>query len=327
MPLWVLLGVYAYTDPFRVIHPEYPYLSKQRPMHTGWDKDVMSFETYQHNAKTYQYDSFIFGSSLSMYYRVQDLKQFFPSKHPLYHFDASEETIDGILHKMQYITSHGGHIKNAFIVLSGNDLRQERQYQQHLFREHYKLTPECDFIGFHYTFVRAFLNLDFILDYFWGNSRDADDGIDYDPVSNEITEWKLDDELQRDSTTFYKRNAQLFIDLHYDGVQQLPTFITKEKYAVLNSIVEILQKERTHYIILYPPQYRRTRLCLEDDATMKRLFGEENIVDLSADKTPLAGVSSNFYDAVSHPTKSTCKEVIRLIAEHQSTDSKGNSHH
>ena len=321
MPLWILLAVYVYVDPFRVVHPEYPYLSKSRPMHTGWDKDVMSFETYQHNAESYRYDSFIFGSSLSMYYRVKDLSRFFPSAHPLYHFDASSETIDGILHKMQYITSHGGHIKNAFIVLSNTDLEQERQYQKHIFREHYKLTPECDFIGFHYTFVRAFFNLDFLLDYFCGNNRDADDGIYYDPVSNEITEWRLDDELQRDSTAFYQRNAQLFIDQYYDGVEQLPTILTEQKLAVLNSIAEILKRERTHYIILYPPRYHRTRLSPEDDAMLKRLFGEANIVDLSADKTSLAGIKTNFYDGVSHPTKSTCREILRLISNQYSSAS------
>lgn len=70
IPAWLLIVVYLITDPFKVIHTNSPFYAEEGYLEVNSNAGYISTMTFKENYSRYHYDSFIFGSSRSIYYSV-----------------------------------------------------------------------------------------------------------------------------------------------------------------------------------------------------------------------------------------------------------------
>ena len=142
LPVLLLVALYVIKDPFHVLRPgdgaATPGDTVALTVNTGYQ----SVETFKrHNAELH-YDSFIFGSSLSGYYRVGDWKKHLPEDASPIHFNASRETLQGILNKLHFLASRGVHVAHALIVLEDEMLQRKPLDSDVLYVQHPQTTPK-----------------------------------------------------------------------------------------------------------------------------------------------------------------------------------------
>ena len=102
LPVMAVVALYLIRDPFHVVKP---YRGKiYNPGDTvsltiNWGH--VTVESFKYFNPSEHFDSFIFGSSLSGYYRIKDWQTHLPADARPFHFNASRETLYGILNKLK----------------------------------------------------------------------------------------------------------------------------------------------------------------------------------------------------------------------------------
>ncbi|MDD2961466.1 MAG: hypothetical protein PHR45_05220 [Muribaculaceae bacterium] len=318
-PIYIIIGLYLYLDPFRVIHPDIPYYSIEKPMYVGSNKGFASTETFNANYEKEHYDSYILGTSLSIGYRVNDWKKHLPAHSKAFHFDASAETIDGIILKMEYILAKGEHINNALFILDPKIFGRENKKDAYLYIQHPDLTPEADCLQFHWKFFKVFLNSEFLsayIDlkinrlqpYMIEGSIFNQDCPTYDGITNEESYPFYDKQIAENSDRFYSTRNIPF-ERKDNSEKIIPTYFDTTIKDKIIHIKKLLIAQNTSYKIIIPPLYTLIRLSDEDKSYLDNVFGKENIYDLSG-KNKYSLDCHSFYDSYSHPRPEICKHIL-----------------
>ena len=167
LPFVILFLPFVVTDPFKVLfHYEDYYVDNGKGYYINTNRSYVSTQMYIQNKDRYNYDSFIFGSSRSGYYLVEDWKKYLPDTASCFHFDGYGESLYNTYHKLKFIDGQSP-ISNAIFCVERDFFYQDKQEYGHLW-----ILPPClvknNFAKFHMAFVRAYLNLKFLhayLDY------------------------------------------------------------------------------------------------------------------------------------------------------------------
>lgn len=319
-PLFIILGVYIYFDPFRIIRPTEPYFIESNPMYVGWNKSFVSTEAFKNNHDKYKYDSYIFGASLSIGYRAHIWQKYLPGEPSIFHFDASSETLDGVLMKMKFVVKNNERIKNALFILDPMLFKRHNPKNIHLYLQHPDLTEAHDNLYFHWRFFYVFLHSEFVsayIDlqlngfkpYMTKKSIFTREFPDYDAKTNEEHYPFYDNVLAVDPESFYKERLAQFKKVYSDTTVTFEPFFDDNIIGKLKEMENILKAEKTSYKIIFPPLYSLQTLSDRDKNIMYEIFGRENICDCSG-LNELSVDYHSFYDYISHPRPSTCDKVL-----------------
>ena len=126
LPFLVVLLPYFITDPFKVLyHYDNYYDTGGKEYYINTNRSYVSTMMYIQNKEMYHYDSFIFGSSRSEYFMVDDWKKYIPGSASCFHFDGSGESLYNIHKKLKYIAGRSP-IRNVLICME-RELHISRQ--------------------------------------------------------------------------------------------------------------------------------------------------------------------------------------------------------
>lgn len=330
VPLLLIVLGYVVADPFRVLRPTDPFWRADDTMHVGTNKSMISTFQFDSRHKLYRWDSYIFGSSLSIAYRADDWAVFLPDTARVFHFDGAWETLRGIQLKMHYVVDQGEHIANALIVMDVEIFRRDDIHHPapYLFRQPPQITPEHDLLQFHWSFFRQWLNREFLLayidlklnglqPYMLQHSIFTTEQPDYDPVVNEESYPFYENAIAADIDAFYARRAQLFEGLPTEEHTAPPQLTADNPIAANNrriiaDMARLLRDEHTDFRIVLVPRLSLERINPADLRLLQDTFGADRITDLSG-KNDLSTEPHNFYDGYSHPRPTTCSQVLDSI--------------
>lgn len=320
IPLWLHIGIYAVTDPFMVIF-DYDNYYTERQIPLALDRDYVSTMTYVQNKKNIDYDSFIFGNSRSMYYPVADWQHHIGDSARCYHFDASAESLYGVLKKVQWIDLNGGSLKNALFVIDASLLEQALpQTDSHLFYVSPILEDYANLFGFHFTHWKSFLNIKFayavcdysvsheVKDYMVANHFLENYNVEYELESNEVTEESFEQAIQEGK---YYTPERLSV---FEGAQTPrmgDAVIYEEQRVLLNQLCDILNKHRCNYKIVISPLYNQVQLNTADIHSLQNIFGEQRICDFSG-VNDITTDYHNYYEAA-HYRPIVAKRIMEDI--------------
>ena len=320
LPFMVVLLPYFITDPFKVLyHYDNYYETNGKDYYINTNRSHVSTQMYIQNKDKYHYDSFIFGSSRSGYYLVEDWKQYLPDSASCFHFDGYGESLYNVHKKLKFIDGKSP-IRNAMFCIDHELLCQDKQDYGHLW-----VLPPClvddNFGAFHMAFIRAYLNPKFLRAYFevliTGKTRPYmfNDGIleapstGYKVVSNERHGEKR--MIQKFPDSYYEEKSIVFPQ-HADTLSICNVFITEPQKQMLREIHEILVRNHTNYKIIINPRYDQLLLATDDMDFLIELFGD-NMVDFSG-KNRITDDYHHYYDP-SHFNEYTASEVMRIAYE------------
>ena len=168
LPVVLLVGLYVVKDPFHVLRPydgNAPAStdSVQLTVNTCY----VSTEAFRFFEPSRHFDSFIFGSSLSGYYRIKDWATHLPADASPFHFNASRETLHGILNKLNYLERCGVTVKHALIVMEDEMLKRMPLDNDVLYVQHPLTAPNVSWWKFHQLYFNAFRHPELVAYTLW----------------------------------------------------------------------------------------------------------------------------------------------------------------
>jgi hypothetical protein len=327
MPVLLFIAFYAWRDPFHVIHPVGTDINGRDSVMAGNNAGFLSVETYLAHNDERHYDSFIFGSSMSQNYKASYWKPHLDSTASILHFDASSETLDGIINKMNFLNNHGSTIKNALIVIESVMLTKTPRDKDILYVQHPATTGAHYWLDFHMLYFNAFRHLG-IKKCLIGNdnviNEDVVDGHRPDRIEpiNELYYGYIDS-LIATAPAKYFTPKRLATRVHAPNYTPTGFSGSEDVEKKLLAIKQVLDKNKTNYIVLVPPCNAKPHLHPHDLWLMKTIFGQDKVHDFSS----MPGYTRNeylYYDKQGHLISARCKILLDSAYHEQNKKSPKN---
>lgn len=322
LPVLLMLVLYIVLDPFMLIKEYDSFYENGKPAYVDRNNDYVSTVTYDKYKNKYNYNSFIFGHSQSRYYKVSDWKKYLDSTASCFHFDASNESLYGILKKIEYVDKYS-QIKNCVIILDSSILSKfSPQTHSYLFYLSPQLVDNKNIFQFHTSGFKTFVNPKFFISYFdlliFGKIRNYmknwnvfNDNIrGYELQYNETT-WPEKDKMIKEGTYFTADRIKLFQLQNENTTCYQSSIKTEEQLLQLKKIHLILTKHKTNYKIIIGPSYNKRRISPNDLNTLYNIFNKQNVYDFSGTNKWTINIE-NYYD-YAHYRPHVAKEILEII--------------
>lgn len=301
LPLLAIVVTYIAIDPFNVIWSFNP-MDKVAEKSEPFNRSRLAVEAYLNHRDSVDYNAFLFGSSRTIYYSVDEWKRHLPDDAVCFHFDAAWETLEGMLDKMDLIKEKGDRIKYAILEFHADQFA-DTAHAEIPYRQDFRLRHSENVFAYHFRHFMSALNTDFLKVYipylFTGKMEDTEENKvfespmrGYDPVKNEIDYRNFDDEIDTDSTAYFNRYSR-----HYQkaAVDSVVPRMSDERIALLREMRRRLNADSTDYRVILGPSFYRHVNNSTDVALLRRIFGVKRVYDFQH-----LGVESqsNFYDNI-----------------------------
>lgn len=314
IPVTFLTGTYLFFDPFKVVkkYPDYSYL-------TSVNKDYLSTEMYLKNKEKYHYNSFIFGSSRTLAYDPLHWKSHLSEGSNPFVFDAAAESIYGIYKKLLFLDSTNAEIKNALIIIC-NDFTflTDQDSKSYLFIKH-PLTSGNGKMNFHTTFIKAYLNPNFFISYYfhkitgktYGFMKDYIDSkpVVFDSITNKVSFPTIEKEMLESPDAYYQSRSSIFYQQKGETIDQINK-INQNQKMMLAKIASILERHHTNYRVVISPLYNQIKFSNEDLAILKQTFGSR-LFDFSGSNS-FTNIQRNYYE-ISHYKENVGDSIMNII--------------
>lgn len=306
-PFLLVIAIYLYDDPFKVL---YNYENYYEPSFSNdfLNRDYISTESFIKNSKKCNYDSYIFGSSRSEVYQVDEWTKHINSK-ACFHYDAYKECLYGVEKKVIFIHKKGLKIKNALFIFDSDLLPITTNLSGPVYRKHPRISGESQF-SFQSSMFASFLDVESIttsIKSIINHIKSLDTGQNfiqhhnkdrYVKFTNEERWWWVEFEaaIARNRDSFYQhKSAKLY---HRDSIQKFydPT-IKQEQIAMLMNIKKILYEDQCKYKIIISPLYNQLKINPKDRIILDSIFGAKNVYDYSGINTITENVYNYYEDS------------------------------
>lgn len=321
-PFILLLCLYILCDPFKVI---WQYDNYHCNTGGALNRNFVSTMNYLNKKDKYHYDSFIFGNSRSLFYMIDDWKNYIPSESKCYHFSESGGSIHGVLYKLRLIDSLNENINNALFVIDIDLLNRINQEDEGIIA----IMPPAlihnkNLLSFHRDFLIQWFNPRFF--YYWMKfkltgkfEQDMEQYIAkgtnhkyYNPITNEEPN-HVQDSLIAIGAYYDKKRLAVFEDKQHPKVSK-ELLNDQEKIRSIKDMGLILAKHRTKYKIIISPLYNQVKISPKDLQFLRTVFGSDNVYDFSG-VNKYTSDYHNYYED-SHYRKEIASDIMHYIYNH-----------
>jgi hypothetical protein len=311
----LLLISYVCFDPFVVLKKmHYHSIPIGNP-----NRDYLSTELFLKNYKTYHYNSFIFGSSRTLAYRIDSWEKYLPKEAKPFKFDAYGETIYGIYTKMKFLDKLEVKMDNALLIFCRNiTFQRPHNSDNHLTIKHPATSGESEWM-FHWVFFKAYLNPNYFFEYLWHKMTGKQKVIDaemlhlnkmtFDSIRNEMDLKAKENSINLGMNVYYMEKKNLFYKRKGELLDP-KSKIKKTQLFMLKEIKRLLEKHNTNYKIVISPLYEQMKFSVEDRRILKQLFGD-HIYDFSG-KNYFTDDVTHYYEA-SHYRPMVGDSILSII--------------
>lgn len=317
LPVLLLVAFYLVRDPFHVVKPYKGQVYNPGDtiaLTINWGH--VTIESYKYFDEQEHFDSFIFGSSLSGYYRIEDWQRHLPAEARPFHFNASRETLYGILNKLNYLKSRGAEVKNALLIIEDEMLMRRPLDEDVLFVQHPQTAPNVSWWQFHQLYFKAFRQPELVAYLLCPGpmtDRVLEKGYATTDITNRIE--SINEGYYRYADSLIAVNPSAFytpehISQYARPLKEMPCEpkITPPVKALLEAIASILHDQGTDYQIIIPPHYGYEAIASSDLYKMELIFGQDRVHDYSHDAK--LGSDLHYYYDEGHLIAQECGRLI-----------------
>lgn len=273
IPLILLVGIYAITDPFKTLNT---FDLKDVSIA---NRDYLSTELFLRNNQRYNYDSFIFGSSRGCGINTYYWRSFLSKNSKPFLFQAWGENITGIYQKIKYLDEHKQKIKNAIILIDiPGSLSKNQNQTDAISIKHYLLSGKSKFYFQFYLFL-GYLKPSEIFKSIIDKIIHKRNVAQFDTVSND---WEKNNQFNWQTKPSQNRT----LDKSKFGnrpINQIYSkqLITNDLVRILNAIQHILIIQNTNYKIIITPAYDQICINKTDLKKLMIIFGKDKVFNFS----------------------------------------------
>lgn len=314
IPIIILISLYVYFDPFKVLRNYNNYSSIVIP-----NRDFVSTKMFINNYKKYNYNSFIFGSSRTLAFRPSSWCKYLSVDSRPFMFDASGESIYGIYTKIKYIDSKNVDLKNVLIIICRDvTFEHSENHQGHLFIKHPATTGEST-VKSQFVFLKAYFDPKFLFSFYaykvngkynpFMSGILEDEILTYDSITNELNISYREEEILQNPYQYYIDRKETFYERKVEQTDSV-TRIGKKHLAMLQEIKLILEENKTNYKVIISPLYEQVKFSENDLRILNSIFGD-HLYDYSG-RNDITDLKSNYYET-SHYRPKVGDSILRVI--------------
>lgn len=285
----LLLAAYIVLDPYRTLR-RYDNYFAENPLYVN--KTLVSVETYlNRRARGAEFDSFIFGPSVSASYLVEDWKGWIGRDTRPFHFDGSSDRLAIIADKFEWLAERDT-IRNALIVVDARLLAVDKDRPVvcgvHPALRHYR-----NWLPYHYTFFSAFSDVNLLMSYV--PYLVTGQKVMYSPkLEEKTTVFEVQDfsQYRPDINEEYNSIGRKFTEDEFKrnfGIsvttagkpEVLPRQLTARDAADLRRIAAVAARQHTRLKLIVAPNIQALILNPADAALLRSTLGANSVADLS----------------------------------------------
>lgn len=292
LPILVIAAIYVVLDPFKVIRLYANYKPEGQALTVPLNQNRVSAGTFLVHHEERHYDSFIFGSSRSMFYEIADWKKYLNQDASCLHFDASAETLLGIQHKIDFLKKHNVKMKNVLLILDADIFRPYTLLNEHLYMEDPLVIGYSKWLPFQSGHFMSFLDRKFLrayIDYrFTGIPKPYmselnlldDKPYEYDSLTNEMRYAFFENLAERGE--YYTEARLKKFEPRRDGVERFSAPVIDESAeAILRKMASALSESQCDVKVIISPLYNQVKMAQSDVSVLRSVFGEASVFDFS----------------------------------------------
>lgn len=326
LPFVVLTIPYWIGDPFKVLRHYDLYCTPGEPLVVNINRSMVSERMFEQYRECYGWNSYIFGSSRSDYYRIADWESHLDSLSHGAHMAGYGESLYGIWSKLCYMEGKT-ELRNVLICLDKDILGQTKVEVEPLFCPLPTWSKEVTWLQFHALYLKTYLQPKFLRAYvdYWltGQLKPymVEDGTFtnnpfwYDVTRNE----ELNDRNAKipDSVFYDAERVAQFYERPIEQQYEQMSFVGEEQKRMLQDIKDICERNHTDYRIVINPVYDQKKLLPVDMVWLLETFGE-HLYDFSG-INDLTSDYHHYYD-LSHFRVEIAAEVMNRVYKTDKND-------
>lgn len=318
LPLWIAMIPYICTDPFMVLyHYDNYYPNNGRDWQVNNNRGYVSTQMYLQNCDWCHYDSFIFGSSRSHTFRINEWRKYIGDSASCIHFDGYVESLYN-MHKRFLFLEGRSPIRNAIICLDQSVLSQVEPNYTHIYATPPAIDHYHNLGAFHMSHLRAYFTPEFFVAYWdlfligkskpymFANEVVQEPDTVYNPQYNE--RWNRYPIIEKFNDDYYTEHHIVFPERE-DSATSYPPMIGAEQKRMLTDIHDVLVRNNTRYVVFLNPVYDQKSFDDADMAFLRELYGDK-LFDFSG-KNAFTEDYHYYSDEVHFNTFVSC-EMLRI---------------
>jgi len=316
-PLLLLVIPYFITDPFKVLY-EYDRYTPDNgsPMYININRSMVSTKLYIKNNPRYHYDSFIFGSSRSGFFQVNDWKQHIGDSSSCFHFDEYGGSLYMIYKKVMFVDNYS-EIKNALLCIDDWVLYDAVPPTTPLHACPPELNDNKGMLDFQSIYLKAYLSPKFLFPYnYWLLSRNIASAtvpaiVDCSPYYIDTVTNQVGIDSLRYGFGHITTDRNLLRE-RPKMTQRHPDYIMDEQFRMLTEIKNVFENNCCNYKVVINPTFDQRKLSVNDMEILISIFGN-HLYDFSG-INKFTENPNNYFDEA-HFNSSVAKEIMNIIYE------------
>jgi len=316
-PVFIVLALYLVQDPFRVVKPYNGYAYTPGDTVTlAVNLGYISTESHRYYIDKQDFNSYIMGSSLANYYRIQDWLPYLPANAHAVHYNAARESLQGLLNKLKYLSRHGYALEHVLLIIENQMFSRWPIDQDILYVQHPDVAPNVGWWQFHQLYFNAFKKTDYILYSLAPNmmtqrmldkqyaTTDIPDRIE--PLNESYYAW-ADSLIMHNPDGYYTPDH---LSRYHTPIPMMPAPNLIDSYSrgLLQQIAQLLQQDSVDYHIIIPPVYHQPPISNNDLQELYDLFIKNRVHDYSHDAQMMS--SLRYYYDGGHLAAPYCATLI-----------------
>lgn len=329
-PSVILVAIYVALDPFLTLREYDNYYTEYDRYQPTPNIGLVTIESFDKHYPQEQYNSFIFGSSYSMNYLIEDWKTYIPDDVRSMHFQSVGESLNSLRLKLLYLIKNGVEIKYALIVL-GPRTFEFVEHENVMYQNHWRIDPDRSWIKYQLLAFQQFYSRDYVHSYIISNidrevgrkyrTEFTTDQFLHNPVTNEYTFYKAELEIANNPSEYLIRHN---IDRHLGTPpQEYHSCVTDHSASDAQAVAEILRQAGTDYIVVIGPRIDRRYIHPRDLKIIQGAFGADRVFDFSREMVGVADSLNAYYDNEGHYRPWVAREIMRRAYSRRAALSDG----
>ena len=317
LPFIALIGLYIVKDPFMILRE---YDDYDRPEFVLSNIGHISWLKFKKNNPSKHYDSFILGASCTAAYQSN-----FWQKHikgSVIRLTSNNNSLYELVEMLEALEKEPHQKINNILIVSEPILLAVDKEESGVLHAFPTEVSGKSMISLNIDYLKAFFDIPFLSAYikhnFFGISNDATklylndnkcfaDHYTNDAVGIRVKEQEIN---SKGETVFYKERQEQFAGVDTMHRETMPALFGDSQIALFKRVKAVAQRHNTNLKIAIGPNLETGYMNPKDDAILREIFGDKNVVNYNVPAHTDLEKKENFYDKV-HYRPHIAKQILR----------------
>ena len=317
VPFITLFGLYIVEDPFMILREyddyDHPKFVLSNIGHIGWLK-------FKKNNPSRHYDSFILGTSCANSFQSSYWKKYINSN--IIKLNSNNENLYELVEVLEALEKQPNQKINNILIVSEPILLADDKEKNGVIHALPTEVSGKSMASLNLDYLKAFFNIPFLsayikhkflgisneeVNFYVNDNKQFADCYTNDEVGIRVKEQEIN---SKGESVFYKERQEQFAGVDTMRRETMPALFGDSQIALFKRVKAVAQRHNTNLKIAIGPNLETGYMNPKDDAILREIFGDKNVVNYNVPAYKDLEKKENFYDKV-HYRPHIAKQILR----------------